>query len=156
VTIRQWTSFVRPSLFAVVGAVNTAFDYAVFWGLISFTPLSPILANVISFSLGAANSFVMNSTITFAGPHTNHCSYKSARRFVAVVFLCLALSTAIVAVGVQIIHPLAAKLISIVVTFTVGYLLNSRVVFHVRFHNHVPSRRSDRGAGAGQDSSDVC
>ena len=129
-TIRQRASFVRPSLFAVVGAINTAIDYTVFWALISFTPLSSILANVISFSLGAANSFLMNSTITFGGSH--HRSYKSARRFVAVVLLCLALSTAIVAVGVQFIHPLAAKFISIVVTFTAGYLLNSRFVFRVR------------------------
>ena len=137
-TIRQRTSFVRPSVFAVVGAINTVIDYAVFWALISFTPLSPILANVISFSLGAANSFLMNSTITFGGPHTNHCSYKSAQRFVLVVFLCLALSTAIVAVGVQFIHPLAAKLISIIVNFTVGYLLSSRFVFRVQSRNPRP------------------
>ena len=105
-TIRQWPSFARPSVFAVVGTINTGIDYAAFWALISFTPLSPILANVVSFSLGAANSFLMNSKITFGGPHTDHFSYKSAQRFVFVVFVCLALSTAIVAVGVQFIPPL--------------------------------------------------
>jgi putative flippase GtrA len=129
-----------------VGVINTAIDYVVFWILISFTPLSSVLANVISFSLGAANSFLMNSTITFGDPHTTHCNYESAWRFVAVVLLCLAISTAIVAVGEQFIHPLAAKIISIVGTFTAGYLLNSRFVFRSRSPNPVPSRRSDRGA----------
>ena len=137
-TIRRRASFVRPSLFAAVGAINTAIDYGVFWFLIGFTPLSPVLANIISFSLGAANSFLMNSTITFGDPDTTHCNYKSAWRFFAVVLLCLAISTAIVAVGVRFIHPLAAKLISIVVTFTAGYLLNSRFVFRGRSPNHVP------------------
>ena len=82
--------------------MNTAIDYTAFWALVSFTSFSPIVANVVSFSLGAANSFLINSTITFGGPQTNHFNYKSAQRFLAVVLLCLALSTSMVAVGVRI------------------------------------------------------
>ena len=131
------TWLVRPSLFAAVGATNTAIDYAVFWALISFTPLSPVIANIVSFSLGAANSFVMNSLITF-GDRKMISRRRSVQRFISVTLLGLALSTSIVGVAVQFVHPLIAKLMSIVLSFALGYLVCSRLVFPAQPHKTLP------------------
>lgn len=124
--------FVRPSVFATIGVVNTAIDYLAFWALISLTGVSPVIANIASFSLGAANSFLMNTIITFRDRGIDISSRNRIKRFVLTVLLCLAVSTTVVAILVLIMHPLAAKSVSILITFTFGYVLNNRFVFKIR------------------------
>ena len=124
--------FIRPSIFAAIGAVNTAIDYMAFWALISFFAVSPLIANIVSVSLSAANSFAMNSMITFRDRGNDISSRTRVKRFVVITLLCLAVSTAMVAIFVPIMHPLLAKSASIFVTFAVGYFLNSRFVFQIQ------------------------
>jgi putative flippase GtrA len=119
----------RPATFSAIGVVNTTLDYAAYWALITVAGLSPVLANVISFSLGGANSFMMNSFSTFRDRGIAIGSGGRIGRFVIVTLLCLMVSSATVALLVRIMDPLGAKAVSILFTFAVGYVLNSRVVF---------------------------
>lgn len=53
----------RPAAYGAVGVLNTVVDFLVFWALLDLMPA--LLANVISFSVGAVNSLVLNSFVTF-------------------------------------------------------------------------------------------
>jgi putative flippase GtrA len=53
----------RPVAFGAVGMLNTVIDFLAFWALLDVMPA--LLANVLSFSLGATNSFVLNTLVTF-------------------------------------------------------------------------------------------
>src|SRR5215217_7680578 len=61
--LRAKTLFQAVS-FAFVGVVNTLVDLAAFVALV-WVGLHPLVANVVSFSLGALNSLVLNKTLTF-------------------------------------------------------------------------------------------
>ena len=59
--------------FTVVGSVNTAIDLSLFALFVSFLHWSVVPANVISYSTGILNSFLMNKFWTF-GDRTPLCS----------------------------------------------------------------------------------
>ena len=52
--------------FALVGVVNTAVDVGLFWVLQAVLGVPYLIANVISYSAGTLNSFVLNKVWTFA------------------------------------------------------------------------------------------
>jgi putative flippase GtrA len=51
--------------FCVVGVLNTAIDFGLFALLTRLVGLDPLIANVLSFTTGAANSFLLNKYWTF-------------------------------------------------------------------------------------------
>ena len=63
---RRTIQFVSlPSKFALVGVVNTVLDFALFMTLVYFAGLGPTSANIISYTCGILNSFVLNKHWTF-------------------------------------------------------------------------------------------
>lgn len=118
-----------PSLFALVGASTTVIDLAVFWLLTELAQLSPLLANVISYSIGAVNSFALNKLLTFRHRAIRRSSAEQFAAFVVVRLVCLALSSLVLALALPFMPSLAAKLVSIVITFAFAYTLSSRLVF---------------------------
>lgn len=119
----------RPLLFAAVGCLNTAVDFLAFWALITWTGLPPLIANVASFSLGAANSFVVNGLFTFADREIRLALADRVVRFMLVTLACLVVSTLALWLALPAMPALAAKIVSIAVTLGFGYVLNSRLVF---------------------------
>ena len=118
-----------PALFALVGASSTAIDVALFWLLIELAQASPLLANAVSYSLGAVNSFLLNKFVTFRNRKTYRDSAEQLAMFVAVRLGCLATSSLVLALALPFMSSLAAKLVSVVVTFVIAYTLSSRLVF---------------------------
>lgn len=118
-----------PSLFALVGAANTAVDVSVFLVLTELAQVPPLPANAVSYSLGAVNSFVLNKLLTFRDRETRRSPARQLIAFALVKLLCLALSSAVLALALALVPSLAAKLVSIVVTFVFAYTLSSRLVF---------------------------
>ena len=60
------TDMIQFAKFAVVGAINTLIDWAVFYVLIYFiTPDERLFAKAVSFAFAVINSFVLNSIWTF-------------------------------------------------------------------------------------------
>lgn len=122
----------QPITFMAIGFLNSLIDYTIFMALVYFGT-SPILANVISFSCGAINSYFMNKSITFRSAH--HSAYLSQAliRFFAVA--CITLGISQIALGLSISHgsgPALGKFISIVCTLIIGFTLNKFVVFTAR------------------------
>jgi putative flippase GtrA len=127
--------------FGSVGLLNTAVDFVVFNLLVLALGMPIALANVLSYSVGIANSWFWNSRWTFADRPT-----RSARlalpTFVGVNLVGLVLNTVVLlalrAAGERIgIPALVAeavylnvyKTIAIIASFTWNYLATRRIVF---------------------------
>lgn len=120
----------RPLIFGLVGVANTLVDLAVFFVLVHLG-LGPLLANPIAFAAGAANSYLLNSRITFRA-REGYVLKRRILRFGGVTLVSLGVAQAALFVGVSLHWPLlAAKIAAIAATFGVGYVLNKLFVFRV-------------------------
>lgn len=120
------------ALFAGVGVLNTLVDLAVFAALVTLLAVPPLMANVVSYGAGALNSYLMNGRVTFRARGVRLASWRRAARFAAVNLGCLLVSLAALAALSSFMPVLAAKLGSVIATFTCGYVLNSLLVYGSR------------------------
>lgn len=118
-----------PALFALVGGVSTVIDVAVFWILLELAQAPALLANAVSYSVGAVNSFLLNKLVTFRHRQTSRSSAQQLAAFVVVRVVCLGVSSLALAVALPFMSSLAAKGVSVVVAFALAYALSSRLVF---------------------------
>jgi putative flippase GtrA len=118
-----------PSRFALVAAINTSIDVAVFWLLTGLVQVPPLPANAVSYSLAAMSGFALNRRITFQHRKMRHDSSTQLTAYLLVRLACLMLSTLVLAAALPFMAPMLAKLVSVAVTFVAAYLLSSRVVF---------------------------
>ncbi|QAY67406.1 GtrA family protein [Paenibacillus protaetiae] len=84
--------FIQFVAFNLIGLVNTLIDYAVFQGLV-WLGVFYIVAQIISYGAGTANSFIMNRAFTFkkqqgTGKHTR----TQAARFIVLNLFVLLVS----------------------------------------------------------------
>lgn len=120
----------RLTAFAAVGVVNTLVDFLAFLLLTRWFGVAALLANVASFSLGAANSYVLNRLVTFPDAAAPLGSAGTILRFAAVTLVALGISSATLAAGLALsLDATAAKAASIAATFASGFVLNRYLVF---------------------------
>lgn len=120
----------RLTAFAAVGVVNTLVDFLAFLLLTRWFGVAALLANVASFSLGAANSYVLNRLVTFPDAAASLGSAGTILRFAAVTLVALGISSATLAAGLALsLDDIAAKAVSIAATFASGFVLNRYLVF---------------------------
>jgi len=115
--------------FAVVGVVNTAIDFSIFWtaAQVFMWPLVP--ANVLAWIVAVTFSYVMNSFTTF-GPETGRVlRWRDYLTFVASGVAGMVMATATLFVLSYVTHLAVAKLVSIAVSFVVNFSLSHFVVF---------------------------
>ncbi|WP_019635138.1 GtrA family protein [Paenibacillus fonticola] len=120
--------------FNAVGLVNTVIDFALF-SLLLFLGMASVWAQVVSYTAGTANSFVMNKKITFTeksgSPKNGIVNTLQFVRFgalnVAVLALTLLLLHLFIFVGG--IPPLTAKLMVTGFTVIVNFYGNRKWVF---------------------------
>lgn len=141
--------------FALVGVVNAAVDYGVFFlalGVLSTWPsivelalkltvscncLSVetwiiIPANVIAWFVAVSGSYVMNSYTTFAVESGRKLRWRDYGTFVASGVAGVIANTTTVVVAAQFVPVWAAKLIAILVGFVVNFSLSHFFVFRPR------------------------
>jgi len=124
----------RISAFAFTGMCNTLIDIAVYSALTTALGCHPLMANIASFSLGSVNSFWMNGLVTFQRSRREIACLDRLTRFAIVTVFCLGLSTLALHVALLVMPNLAAKLSSVIVTFSLGFVLNKNFVFVKRAH----------------------
>ncbi len=114
--VRQFTKF------ALVGLLNTLIDYAVFAGLVFAVHIHYLVANIISFSLAATNSYLLNRRWTFRS--RNPAWRNEAVKFFIIIILGLGLNEVILFLLVDKahIHALLAKAAGIVVVMFWNFL----------------------------------
>jgi putative flippase GtrA len=151
--------------FAMIGVVNSAVDYGVFLIARSLldrsataaalfasvsgacecgspAAISLIAANALSWIVAATGSYVMNSTITFAAESGRKLRWGSYFAFLASGFAGWIANTAmlLLAAEVLLLPVWLAKLVAILASFMVNFLLSHFVVFRVRSNAKVEAK----------------
>ena len=149
------TVALKAASFALVGVVNAAVDYGVFFlalgalgesaGVVELaTRLSAscnclsaetwiiIPANVIAWLVAVSGSYVMNSYTTFAVESGRTLRWRDYGTFVVSGIAGVIANTVTVVIAVQFMPVWAAKLIAILVGFVVNFSLSHFVVFRPR------------------------
>jgi putative flippase GtrA len=122
----------KAASFAMVGVVNTAVDFSVFWTAATFLHWPLIPANVLAWLVAVSVSYVMNSIITFGPESGRILRWRDYGTFAGSGIAGMISSTATLFALSFIFPVLGAKLLSIAVSFAVNFSLSHFVVFRVR------------------------
>jgi putative flippase GtrA len=118
--------------FAMVGVVNTAIDFSIFWTTVHFLDWPLVPANVLAWLVAVSFSYAMNSFITFGPESGRVLRWRDYATFLASGVAGMVSSTATLFVLSYVMPLLVAKLISIAVSFVVNFSLSHFVVFRAR------------------------
>ncbi|HEY0223993.1 MAG TPA: GtrA family protein [Pseudolabrys sp.] len=118
--------------FALVGVINTVIDFSIFWTAATYLHWPLVPSNVLAWLVAVSFSYTMNTFITF-GPESGHTlRWRDYGTFVASGVAGMVCSTGTL-FGLSFVLPLlAAKLVSILVSFVVNFSLSHFVVFRKR------------------------
>jgi putative flippase GtrA len=120
--------------FAMVGVVNTGVDFCVFWTTATYLDWPLVPANVLAWLVAVSFSYAMNSFTTFGPESGRTLRWRDYLTFVASGIAGMVASTATLVVLSYALPLLAAKLLSILVSFVVNFALSHFVVFKARKH----------------------
>ncbi|HEY1475029.1 MAG TPA: GtrA family protein [Pseudolabrys sp.] len=120
--------------FAMVGVVNTAIDFSVFWTTATYLHWPLVPANMLAWLVAVSFSYAMNSFITFGPESGRVLRWRDYATFVASGVAGMVASTATLFALSYVMPVLVAKLISIAVSFAVNFSLSHFVVFKARKH----------------------
>lgn len=126
-------------LFGAIGVLNTCIDAGVYFLLTRGLDIGPEVANAISYTCGALNSYFMNGLLTFAASRSPFSSLAQIARFAAVNLTLLAANALIFRAALTFLPDLAAKATAIGAGFLVGYVANKRLVYQARFRGQGPT-----------------
>jgi putative flippase GtrA len=118
--------------FAIVGIVNTAIDFGVFWTTARFLGWPLVPANVLAWLVAVSFSYAMNSFITFGPESGRILRWRDYATFAASGVAGMVASTATLFALSYVLPVLGAKLLSIFVSFVVNFSLSHFVVFRTR------------------------
>jgi putative flippase GtrA len=127
--------------FGLVGLVNAAIDFAVFWTAVHAFDVAKIPANVLGWMVAVSASYVMNSFTTFAAESGRKLRWRAYGVFVASGVAGMVASTAALVAADWVLAPLVAgedlrlalaKVAAIGVSFLVNFSLSHFWVFRPR------------------------
>ena len=122
----------KAASFALVGVINTAVDFSVFWSTVTYLRWPLVPANMLAWLVAVTFSYVMNSFITFGPESGRTLRWRDYATFAASGVAGMIASTATLFALSYIFPLLAAKLVSILVSFAVNFSLSHFVVFRPR------------------------
>lgn len=109
--------------FASVGAIGTAVQYGVLYGLVEWLGSNPVLASAIGMILGAITNYILNYVYTF---NSTKKHAETAPKFFTVAAFGLALNTSMMALAIQHwqLHYLLAQVLSTLLVLVWNFLAN--------------------------------
>jgi putative flippase GtrA len=115
------TQFIK---FSLVGVLNTAIHYGVFYSLYEFVGLYYVLASGIGFCLAVTNSYFCNKFWTFKRRGSD--VRREFMKFFIVNCLTLSINLGSMAILVELfaMHPPVAQLVTIGITLVINFLGN--------------------------------
>jgi putative flippase GtrA len=155
---RNWAFSRKAFIFAMIGVVNTMVDYCVFVvariallhsatataAIASLSDmcrcgdamtLTLVVSNLISWSVAASGSYIMNSSVTFAAESGRKLRWRAYLAFIASGILGWFANTAMLLIAAELLllPVLLAKAVAILASFVVNFSLSHFVVFRVRY-----------------------
>ena len=114
--------------FGIIGVVNNAVTYGLFFFLHRFWGWHYLLASFVGYSTGVACSFILNALFTF---RYEHSKVRVFHRFVIVNCVSLAANVFLVYIFTEVfgIPPVFSQLIIIPIIMTVNFLGSKFYVF---------------------------
>ncbi|MFS8214462.1 GtrA family protein [Paenibacillus polymyxa] len=85
--------------FGIVGLVNTGVDYIIFM-LLAWVGVPVIVAQIISYSCGTANSYILNSKWTFNKQLSNNTNKRQLPKFIVINLIVLGVTSLLL----QVLH----------------------------------------------------
>jgi putative flippase GtrA len=122
--------------FAVIGAGNALVDLGVFTLAYNLLELPLIPSNVLAWLVAVSGSYVMNTLFTFHSESGRILRRNDYLKFVASGILGVFAATTTLVVLSYYIHVLAAKLVSIAVSFAANFSMSHFFVFSPRESNN--------------------
>ncbi|OBA07704.1 sugar translocase [Paenibacillus polymyxa] len=116
--------------FGIVGLVNTGVDYIIFM-LLAWAGVQVVVAQIISYSCGTANSYILNSRWTFSKQQANNTNKGRLLKFIVINLIVLGITSLLL----QVLHtetelPLAlSKLIATAAGMIINYIGSRYWVF---------------------------
>ena len=126
------TTLAKALSFGTIGCVNAVIDFCVFSVGHLYFGWPIIIANPIAWGVAVTNSYVLNSTFTFAAESGGRLSFRRYLAFVASQVGGLIANTATVVIASYVMPILLAKLLALVASFVVDFTLSYFVVFRRR------------------------
>ncbi|MEN6315408.1 MAG: GtrA family protein [Clostridiaceae bacterium] len=120
--------------FGIVGCINTGIDFLIFTLLYGTFGIDKLVCQVIAYSCGFMNSFIMNKLWTFESKKSKLNTLKELYRFLFVNLLSLAVSLVILKVFNEFfyINVYVSKIAVIFITQAINYLGYKYWVFKTR------------------------
>lgn len=127
--VKQLVKLVK---FGITGVMNTAVDFLVYTLLVSFFSMGLYVSQIISYSCGMLNSYVVNRKWTFSTK--NGFFSGELVRFIVLNLSMMLLGMGIIYVCTQklMFHKLVAKLISTLLVLIINFLISNFWVFRSR------------------------
>ncbi len=122
-------TIVQMIRFAIVGALNTGVDFVVFLLLVHVVHIHFAIANLISYSIAAVHSFIVNRFWTFSDRPHRGSPVREASIFAMVTVVGLAVSSATILTLEPFMGATLAKCVSVLATFASTFWLNKRATF---------------------------
>jgi len=122
----------KAASFAAVGVVNTGIDFSVFWSTARYLGWPLVPANMLAWLVAVTFSYMMNSFITFGPESGQTLRWRDYMTFAASGVAGMVASTAVLFALAYMVPLAAAKLLSILVSFAVNFLLSHFVVFRAQ------------------------
>lgn len=119
----------RPVLFALVGVANTAIDFGAYLLLTRLFSVTPVLAHVFGYSLGMLHGYLANGLLTFRASNVRLRAVGPQLRFALASIISLSASAGAMALLVQILPDIGAKVACTFFTTILNYTLSSRFVY---------------------------
>jgi putative flippase GtrA len=118
--------------FAFVGVINTLIDFSIFWTAAHFLNWPLVPSNVVAWLSAVSFSYAMNTFTTFGPESGGVLRWRDYATFVGSGVAGMVGSTATLVALSYVLPVLAAKLLSILVSFVINFSLSHFVVFRKR------------------------
>lgn len=122
----------KAASFAMIGVINTAVDFCVFWTAATYLGWPLVPANVLAWVVGVTFSYAMNSLITFGPESGRILRWRDYASFASSMSAGMIASTATLVVVSYFVPVLLAKLVAILVSFAFNFSISHFVVFRAR------------------------
>lgn len=117
--------------FSMVGVLNTAIHYGVFYALYRYAGLYHLLASTAGFCFAVVHSYILNKLWTFQRRGARIRAEFLKFFLVSILSLCVNLAGMAILVELLLVHPPVAQLVTIGITLVVNFLSNKFWTFRV-------------------------